>query len=74
MSILKLELHYLKICAIQGYYAAHSGKFLPTFRDKLSVPYSEKNNLLLLKNYFTYSSVRMHVYHLCDVTFSTVLI
>jgi len=50
MSILKLELYYLKICASQGYYAAHSGKFLPTFREKLSVPYSENQNLLLLKS------------------------
>ena len=24
-------------CALQGYYAANSGNFLPTFRDNLSV-------------------------------------
>jgi len=27
-------------CALLGYYAANSGNFLPTFRDKLSVPSS----------------------------------
>ena len=27
-------------CALQGYYAANSGNFLPTFRDNLSVPSS----------------------------------
>jgi hypothetical protein len=47
MSILKLEQNYLKNCAIQGYYAAHSGKFLPTFRENQSVPYSENQNHLL---------------------------
>jgi hypothetical protein len=27
-------------CALLGYYAASSGNLLPTFRDKLSIPFS----------------------------------
>jgi len=27
-----------EICALQGYYAAKGGNFLPTFQNKLSVP------------------------------------
>jgi hypothetical protein len=29
-----------KICALLGYYAAYSGNYIPTFRDKLSLPSS----------------------------------
>jgi len=31
-------------CALQGYYAASSGNFLPTFRDNLSLPYLGAEN------------------------------
>jgi len=31
-------------CALLGNYAASSGNFLPTFRDKLSIPSSGVNN------------------------------
>jgi len=31
-------------CALMGYYAARSDKFLPTFRDNLSVPSSRVKN------------------------------
>jgi hypothetical protein len=33
-----------KNCALQGYYSASGGNFLPTFRDKLPVPSSPRNN------------------------------
>ena len=33
------------ICAVLGYYSAHSGNSLPTFRDNLSIPSSMVRNL-----------------------------
>jgi hypothetical protein len=36
-------------CAVLSYYAASSGNFLPTFRDNLSVPHTQKSAAL---NYF----------------------
>jgi len=33
-----LNLKVDKVCAVWGYYAAHSGNFLPAFRDKLFGP------------------------------------
>jgi hypothetical protein len=38
-----------EICALLGYYAASSGKFLPTFRNNLSVPSSGLKNWILLR-------------------------
>jgi len=35
---------YEEICALLGYYAAYSGKSLPTFRDNISVPSSGVKN------------------------------
>ena len=35
-------------CALLGYYAACSGKFLPTFRDNLPVPVHRTGNLATL--------------------------
>ena len=34
------DIYFNKICSLLGYYAASSGKPLPTFWDNLSVPYS----------------------------------
>ena len=38
-------------CALQLYYAASGGNFLPTFRDNLSVPSSGVKNLLVLSRF-----------------------
>jgi len=37
----RLRLHVIETCPLFGFYAAWNGSLLPTFRDKLTVPYSE---------------------------------
>jgi hypothetical protein len=39
-----------KICVLLGYYAAHGGNSLPTFRDNLSVPFL-KGQEFSVRNY-----------------------
>jgi len=47
--ILGFLLEIAEKCALQGYYAAGSGNFLPKFRDKLSVPFSVLKKTPFLK-------------------------
>ena len=42
ISNLRLEVD--ENCSLLGYYAAKSGNLLPTFRDDLSVPFSDFKN------------------------------
>jgi hypothetical protein len=50
LDLSAFNLRELYICALLGYYAALNGGSVPTFRDKLSVPFSRVNKSKTLED------------------------
>ena len=59
-DIISSRLHYLQICALLEFYTELNGRFLPTFRDNLKVPYF---SIKQTKTFYTdecFSSKHLH--------------